>query len=223
MLLFPFSSWAGRHTEESRAAPTPPREPWLHQTWGAQEEWAHTSHHCPALPGIPALLPASVSPYHLSPSSLATVLLPFSATLVKASLSGAGDRVTKDNLAPSLPALRALFSQPWLPPWVGPSVSPHWAPLSACRSGWPACCVIGLLGSAGSDLSCFGPGAFPLQPTLHSCRQALAQHFLTATHPPSSFTLFLYFPAFSQTRGLFCMHEALCLACLTIQPDTMIH
>lgn len=161
MLLFPFSSWAGRHTEESRAAPTPPREPWLHQTWGAQEEWAHTSHHCPALPGIPALLPASVSPYHLSPSSLATVLLPFSATLVKASLSGAGDRVTKDNLAPSLPALRALFSQPWLLPWVGPSVSPRWAPLSACRSGWPACCVIGLLGSAGSDLSLLWPRSLP--------------------------------------------------------------
>ena len=131
---------AGTQREESRAAPTPQEEPWLHQTWGAQEEWVHTSRRCPAPAGIPALLPASVSPHHLSPSSLATVLFPFSATLVKASLSGAGDRVTKDNLAPSLPALRVLFSQPWLPPWVGPSVSPRWARLCqpATLVGQPA-------------------------------------------------------------------------------------
>lgn len=200
MLLFPFSSWAGRHTEESRAAPTPPREPWLHQTWGAQEEWAHTSHHCPALPGIPALLPASVSPYHLSPSSLATVLLPFSATLVKASLSGAGDRVTKDNLAPSLPALRALFSQPWLPPWVGPSVSPHWAPLSACRSGWPACCVIGLLGSAGSDLSLLWPRSLPpaAHPSLLQTGPCTA--FLDCHSPPLLFYPISLFPCFQSDQ-----------------------
>lgn len=200
MLLFPFSSWAGRHREESRAAPTPPREPWLHQTWGAQEEWAHTSHHCPALPGIPALLPASVSPYHLSPSSLATVLLPFSATLVKASLSGAGDRVTKDNLAPSLPALRALFSQPWLLPWVGPSVSPRWAPLSACRSGWPACCVIGLLGSAGSDLSLLWPRSLPpaAHPSLLQTGPCTA--FLDCHSPPLLFYPISLFPCFQSDQ-----------------------
>lgn len=230
---FPPGQAGTQRGEESRAAPVPPQgslgciRPGRVPRRGGRTPLPPAPHP----PGFPALLPASVSPLPFPTLLSNSLLLPFSATLVKASPSEAADRVTKDNLAASLPALHALFSQPWLPPRLAP-LSPGARPCPFSPPFW--------LGSLLHDRTraqqevirpCFGPGAFPLQPTLHPCRQALAQHFLTATqpHPPLLLSYFfislccVWQPAFSQTRGLFCMHKAPCLACLTIQPDRMIH
>ena len=175
---------AGTQREESRAAPTPQEEPWLHQTWGAQEEWVHTSRPgrhpgsapclCLSPPPVPILLSNSTSPL------LSDTRKSFPLRSWRQGDQGQLGPFPPSPPCPLQPALASALGWPLCLPALGP-------PLSACRSGWPACCVIGLLGSAGSDLSLLWPRSLPpaAHPSLLQTGPCTA--FLDCHSPPPLF------------------------------------
>ena len=189
VLLFPFSSWAGRHTERGKqGCPHPPRGALAASDLGCP---GGVGAHLSPLP-CPGRHPGSAPCLCLSPPPVPILLSNSTFPLLSDTRKSfplrswrQGDQGQLGPFPPSppcplQPALASALGWPLCLPALGP-------PLSACRSGWPACCVIGLLGSAGSDLSLLWPRSLPpaAHPSLLQTGPCTA--FLDCHSPPPLF------------------------------------